>query len=166
MDVRGDDAARPRALRARLRPLRVPRRPDHAQGQLLQEDRAARATGTAPDRLTPMLYMIVEHFRNADAVPVYRRFRDQGRLAPDGLRYVGSWVDRDFRRCYQIMECDDPELLTRWMARWQDLIDFEVVSVLPSADAAAAHRPAIVTGGPPCWRTGSRRGAADRKSVV
>ena len=85
-----------------------------------------------------MLYMIVEHFRNGDAVPVYRRFRDEGRLAPEGLRYVASWVASDFRRCFQIMECDDPELLARWMARWQDLIDFEVVPVLASADAVAA----------------------------
>jgi len=82
--------------------------------------------------------MIVEHFRNGDAVPVYRRFRDEGRLAPAGLRYVASWVTSDFHRCFQIMECDDPQFLTQWMARWQDLIDFEIVPVLTSADAVAA----------------------------
>jgi hypothetical protein len=63
-----------------------------------------------------MLYMVIETFRGGDAVPVYRRFRDHGRLAPEGLRYVASWVTEDLRRCYQVMECDDPALLERWMA--------------------------------------------------
>jgi hypothetical protein len=85
-----------------------------------------------------MLYMIVEHFRNGDAVPVYRRFRVQGRLAPEGLRYVGSWVSNDFRRCFQIMECEDRQLLAQWTARWADLIDFEIIPVVTSAEAAAA----------------------------
>jgi hypothetical protein len=85
-----------------------------------------------------MLYMIVEHFRDGDAVPVYRRFRDQGRLAPEGLRYVASWVTDDLRRCFQVMECDDPALLTQWTARWKDLIDFEIIPVMTSAEAMAA----------------------------
>ena len=84
-----------------------------------------------------MLYMIVERFRNGDPVPVYRRFRDQGRMAPDGLRYVGSWVTEDLRQCFQVMECEDPRLLEQWMARWQDVIEFEVVPVVTSAEAAA-----------------------------
>jgi Domain of unknown function (DUF3303) len=83
-----------------------------------------------------MLYMIIERFRNSDAVPVYRRFRDQGRLTPEGLRYLGSWVTEDFERCFQIMDCNDHELLTQWMARWEDLIEFEVFPVISSADAA------------------------------
>ena len=74
-----------------------------------------------------MLYMIVENFRGGDPVPVYRRFRDQGRLAPDGLRYVGSWVTDDLRRCFQVMECENPELLAQWTARWTDLVEFEVI---------------------------------------
>jgi len=57
-----------------------------------------------------MLYMIVETFRDGDALPVYRRFRDKGRMAPEGLQYVASWVTEDLRRCFQIMECDDPSL--------------------------------------------------------
>src|SRR2546427_9647703 len=61
--------------------------------------------------------VIVENFRGGDAVPVYRRFRDRGRLAPDGLRYHASWVTTDFRRCFQIMECDDQQLLQPWLAR-------------------------------------------------
>ena len=85
-----------------------------------------------------MLYMIVEHFRGGDALPVYRRFRDRGRLAPEGLRYVSSWVTEDLHRCFQVMECDDPSLLAQWTARWEDLIEFEVLPVVPSAEAAAA----------------------------
>jgi hypothetical protein len=85
-----------------------------------------------------MLYMIVEHFRGGDPLPVYRRFRDHGRLAPGGLRYVTSWVTEDLRRCYQIMECDDAALLARWTAHWEDLVEFEVWPVITSAEAAAA----------------------------
>ena len=83
-----------------------------------------------------MLYMVLEDFKG-DAGAVYRRFRERGRLAPVGLRYVDSWVSEDLQRCYQVMECDDPALLREWMERWQDLVDFEVVPVLPSAEAAA-----------------------------
>ena len=90
-----------------------------------------------------MLYMIVEHFRGGDPLPVYRRFRDRGRLAPDGLRYVTSWVSEDFRRCFQVMETDDCSLLDTWMANWSDLVDFEVIPVMPSADAVAILGPRI-----------------------
>ncbi len=84
-----------------------------------------------------MLYMVVEHFRNGDPTPVYRRFRDRGRLAPEGLRYVASWVTSDLRRCFQIMECGDPSLLAQWTAQWQDLVEFEISPVMTSAEAAA-----------------------------
>jgi hypothetical protein len=90
-----------------------------------------------------MLYMVIETFRNGDAVPVYRRFRAQGRLSPDGLRYVASWVTEDLRRCYQIMECDDPAVLAQWIARWDDLVEFEIVPVVTSADAAASVAPQL-----------------------
>ncbi len=89
-----------------------------------------------------MLFMIVEDFRG-DPVPVYRRFRDRGRLAPDGLRYVDSWVTRDLQRCYQVMECDDPGLLQQWIERWSDIADFEVIPVVTSAEAAAAMAPRL-----------------------
>ena len=88
-----------------------------------------------------MLFLVIEKFRNADPVPVYRRFRDRGRLAPDGLRYLGSWVTEDLTRCFQVMECEDPALLEQWMARWQDLVDFEVLPVLTSAEAQARVGP-------------------------
>jgi len=84
-----------------------------------------------------MTYMVVEHFRGGDALPVYRRFRDQGRLAPEGLRYVAGWVTDDFRRCFQIMECEDRQLLSEWTARWEDLVEFEVIPVMTSAEAVA-----------------------------
>ncbi len=90
-----------------------------------------------------MLYVIVENFRGGQAVPVYRRFRDHGRLAPDGLRYLASWVTTDFRRCFQVMECEDHQLLERWMANWKDLVEFEVIPVQTSADAAAAIAPQL-----------------------
>jgi len=84
-----------------------------------------------------MLYMIIERYRNGDAVPVYRRFRERGRLAPDGVRYVNSWVAADLKTCYQVMETSERELLDQWMAAWNDLVDFEVVPVITSAEAAA-----------------------------
>ena len=85
-----------------------------------------------------MLYMVIETFRDGDARPVYQRFREQGRLAPEGLRYVSSWVTTDLERCYQVMECEDVALLEQWMAQWRDLVDFEVLPVVTSAEAAAA----------------------------
>jgi len=88
-----------------------------------------------------MLYMIIENFRDGDARPVYRRFRDRGRLAPDGLCYVSSWVTSDLRRCYQVMECDDVALVEEWMRAWQDIVDFECIPVMTSAEAASAVAP-------------------------
>ena len=90
-----------------------------------------------------MLYLIIETFRNGDPVPTYRRFRDHGRMVPDGLQYRGSWVTADLRRCFQIMECDDRRLLDRWMAKWSDITDFEVIPVVTSAEASAAVAPRL-----------------------
>jgi hypothetical protein len=90
-----------------------------------------------------MLYLIIETFRDGDALPVYRRFHAQGRLAPDGLQYVASWVTEDLRRCFQIMDCDDPALLEQWMTRWEDLTEFEVIPVVTSAEAAALVAPRL-----------------------
>jgi hypothetical protein len=90
-----------------------------------------------------MLYMIIEHFRNKDAVPVYRRFRDSGRLAPEGLRYVASWVDEKFERCFQVMEASDRALLDQWMGNWRDIVDFEIFAVVSSQQAADAIAPRL-----------------------
>jgi hypothetical protein len=85
-----------------------------------------------------MLYMVVEHYRNGDALPVYRRFRERGRLMPDGLRYVSSWVTSDLKHCFQVMECDDVGLLREWIAHWDDLVEFEYLPVVTSAEASAS----------------------------
>ena len=89
------------------------------------------------------LYMVIEHFKGGDPVPVYRRFRDRGRLAPPGLAYVSSWVDTKFERCYQVMETDDPKLLDDWMAHWNDIVDFEVHPVVTSAEAVREIAPRL-----------------------
>ena len=81
-------------------------------------------------------YMVVEHFKGGDAVPVYQRFRQYGRLAPEGLTYVSSWVDTDFACCYQLMETDDPKLLDEWISHWSDIVRFEVHPIITSAEAA------------------------------
>jgi uncharacterized protein DUF3303 len=89
------------------------------------------------------LYMVVERFKNKDAVPAYRRFRDRGRLMPEGLQYLSSWVDMKFERCYQLMETHDRTLLDEWIANWSDVIEFEVVHVVTSKDAVAAIAPRL-----------------------
>jgi len=89
------------------------------------------------------LYMIVEHFRDGDPVPVYRRFRERGRMAPPGLRYVASWVDEAMGRCFQLMETEDPALLDQWMAQWRDLADFEVHRVMTSQEAVERIAPRL-----------------------
>ena len=85
------------------------------------------------------LYMVVENFRNGDALPVYRRFRDHGRLAPEGLSYISSWVSLD--RCYQVMETENRALLDQWIANWNDAVDFEVHPVIISKEAAENIAP-------------------------
>ena len=82
------------------------------------------------------LYMIVERFRNGDAAPVYRRFRERGRMAPEGLAYISSWVTEDLSTCYQLMETADRALLDDWMRNWTDLVEFEVHPVMTSQEAA------------------------------
>jgi hypothetical protein len=89
------------------------------------------------------LYMVIENFRNGDAAPVFRRFRDRGRLAPVGLSYVSSWVNDKLDRCYQLMETEDQALLDQWIANWSDIVDFEVCPVISSNDAAEKIGPRL-----------------------
>ena len=89
------------------------------------------------------LYMVIEHFKNGDAVPVYRRFRERGRMAPAGLTYVSSWVSEGLGRCYQVMETEDRALLEQWMANWSDIVDFEVETVISSKEAADKIAPRL-----------------------
>ena len=88
-----------------------------------------------------MLFMVIERFRDRDAKAVYRRFRDQGRMMPDGLNYVGSWIEANFDRCFQLMECDDARLLQEWLLNWGDLMQCEIVPVVPSDQTRAAIQP-------------------------
>ena len=85
-----------------------------------------------------MLFMVIEQFRNQDAPPVYRRFREKGRLMPDGVSFVDSWVQADLGRCFQLMACDDITLLQRWVSQWADLVQFEIVPVVSGKETAAA----------------------------
>ena len=79
-----------------------------------------------------MDYMVIETFKGgADAV--YARFHEKGRMLPDGLVYLDSWLTADRSRCYQLMRCDDLSLMDAWMAHWSDLVDFEVVPLAKSA---------------------------------
>jgi hypothetical protein len=83
-----------------------------------------------------MLFMIIERFRNGPA-PVYARFHERGRLAPLELHYINSWVSEDMSICYQVMECSKKEFLDQWINEWKDLVDFEVVPVMESKEAAS-----------------------------
>jgi Domain of unknown function (DUF3303) len=83
-----------------------------------------------------MRYMVIERYTQG-ARPVYERARDRGRMLPEGLRYVESWVEDGLGRCFQLMETDDPALFDAWTAEWADLAEFEIVPVLASAEAAA-----------------------------
>ena len=85
-----------------------------------------------------MLFMVIEEFRNQDAKSVYRRFHQKGRLLPDGLEFVNSWVAADLGRCFQLMKCGDITLLQQWVAEWSDLTAFEIVPVVPGKETAAA----------------------------
>jgi hypothetical protein len=88
-----------------------------------------------------MLYMVIEDFRGGDPAPVYQRLRDRGRLLPEGLRYVDSWVTQDFKRCFQIMECTERAALDRWIAEWKDLVNFAVTPIVTSAEARRRFEP-------------------------
>jgi hypothetical protein len=83
-----------------------------------------------------MLFMVIERFKNRDPEPIYRRFRENGRMMPEGLKYVASWIEENFDRCFQVMECEDPQLFEPWIAEWRDLVDFEIVPVVSLQEAA------------------------------
>lgn len=89
------------------------------------------------------LYMVIENFKNGDAVPVYRRFRDRGRLTPAGLSYVSSWISDKLDRCYQLMETEDRALLDQWIANWNDIVEFEVYPVITSPQALEQIGPKL-----------------------
>jgi hypothetical protein len=81
------------------------------------------------------LFMVIERFKNGEASAVYRRFRDRGRMQPEGLDYISSWIDAERWICFQVMQTDDPQKLEEWMNHWRDLMDFEVYPVITSQEA-------------------------------
>jgi hypothetical protein len=89
------------------------------------------------------MYMVVERFKNNDAVPIYRRFHERGRMMPAGLEYLSSWVDEKMERCFQLMETEDPSLFEQWIANWNDLADFEIFPVMTSREASDRIAPSL-----------------------
>lgn len=88
-----------------------------------------------------MLFMVIERFRNQNGKAIYQRFADKGRLAPEGMTFVGSWVEASLDRCWVLMECNDVTLLQRFAAEWTDLAEFEIVPVVAGKETAAALSP-------------------------
>ena len=89
-----------------------------------------------------MLFMVIERFENNDMLPVYKRLRERGRSMPDGLRYVDSWIEPNFARCFQLMECDDARLLQEWVLNWRGTgMTFEIVPVVTSKETQAVVAP-------------------------
>jgi hypothetical protein len=84
-----------------------------------------------------MLFMVIERFKGRDPAPIYERLRVAERKLPDGLRYVESWIEANFDRCFQLMECDEVALLQQWVLQWRDLVEFEIVPVSPSQSVRA-----------------------------
>nr|AUN37243.1 hypothetical protein [uncultured bacterium] len=81
-----------------------------------------------------MLFMVVEHFKDQDPAPVYKRLEERGRQMPDGLSYINSWIEVGMRRCFQVMETENPMLMQEWISNWKDIMDFEVVPVVTSTE--------------------------------
>ena len=87
--------------------------------------------------------MVIERFKARAAPEVYRRARDRGRMMPVGLEYVSSWVDLEFKTCYQLMRTVDASLFAVWTDAWQDLVEFEIVPVRTSAEASQVIAPRL-----------------------
>ena len=89
-----------------------------------------------------MLFMVLERFRDNDMVPIYRRVRDAGRMLPEGLKYLDSWVEPNFSRCFQLMECSELKLLQEWVLQWRGSgTTFEIVPVVSSKETREVVGP-------------------------
>ena len=89
-----------------------------------------------------MLFMIIERFRDNDMLPVYQRVREEGRMLPEGLTYIDSWVEPNFSRCFQLMECEDLRLLQAWVLKWRGTgVSFEIVPVVGSKETREVVSP-------------------------
>lgn len=82
-----------------------------------------------------MIYMVIEHFHPGKINELYRRFAEKGRMLPEGVQYINSWINEALTVCYQVMEADSAGKLNQWIANWTDLADFEVIPVISSAEA-------------------------------
>lgn len=97
---------------------------------------------------TNVLFMVIERFRDNDMVPIYQRVRDAGRSIPEGLKYIDSWVEPNFSRCFQLMECADLRLLQEWVLQWRGAgVTFEIVPVVPSAQTREVVAPYLGSAG-------------------
>src|SRR5437868_12678041 len=90
-----------------------------------------------------MLYMVIERFKEGAAPEIYRRFREKGRMMPEGLEFISSWIDLGFKICWQVMQTEDFPLFVKWIANWRDLVDFEIVPVCTSAVAVEIMSPKL-----------------------
>ena len=88
-----------------------------------------------------MLFMVVEHFKQGKTKEIYRRLQERGRMMPEGLKYLDSWISADFNRCWQLMECDDPRLFQEWVLQWQDLFELEIIPVVSSQETKQVVNP-------------------------
>jgi hypothetical protein len=89
-----------------------------------------------------MLFMVIERFADHDMLPVYKRVAEKGRGLPEGLKYVSSWIEPNFGRCFQLMECDDLTLFQQWILHWQGTgVTFEIVPVVESAQTRVVVAP-------------------------
>jgi hypothetical protein len=82
-----------------------------------------------------MYYMVIEHFHPGKVKELYQRFAEKGRMLPEGVQYINSWINEEITVCYQVMEADSADKLHAWIAHWKDLADFEVIPVISSAAA-------------------------------
>jgi len=91
-----------------------------------------------------MLFMVIERFKDNDMLPIYKRVRDEGRMFPEGLEYIDSWVEPDFSRCFQLMKCDDARLLQEWILKWRGYgVEFEIVPVVSSKETREVVAPLL-----------------------
>ena len=94
-----------------------------------------------------MLYMVVERFKEGAVSKIYQRLRDSGRMMPDGLEYVSSWIDSEYRICFQLMRTDDRSHFKQWTDHWDDLMEFEITPVQTSAEVVAVLSESSATPG-------------------
>jgi len=91
-----------------------------------------------------MLFMVIERFKDNDMLPIYKRVSDEGRMFPEGLEYIGSWVEPNFSRCFQLMKCDDARLLQEWILKWRGYgVEFEIVPVVSSQETREVVAPLL-----------------------